>query len=528
MAARSIPVLIVGAGPTGLNLAYLLAQFGIHHRIIDMKVEPIHTSNALAVQTRTIEMWDSMGLIDDVLALGKKLYGLSFYSKKRKIATISFKKANLDTPYPFILGLSQADTEHMLSTHLIKLGGKVERGIALVDFEQHPQFISAKLKHQNGDEEVISCDWMVAADGAHSVVRKKLALDFKGAAIHEDFIMMDAKISLPLDPNYGHGFLSPRGPLVFLEMRDFTRIICVVTGDTGIKDYKNPTVSDFEYAIQTRSTLSYQIKDIHWISHFTVSHRLTEHYRIGRVLLAGDSAHIHSPIGGQGMNMGMQDSYNLAWKLASVVKGYGGAVLLDTYTVERRPVAKSVLFFTTIMTHVMTAHNRLLILLRNFIFYVMFKFHWVQKKLLTRLAELNITYQKNLSILNNGQRALDAILHDKQKNCVPLRHLLRGFKHKVLLFTGKNYTAKQAQDILHLIGWMNTEMHGILDPIVISTSEQYFENTLFYIDESFNAHQRYKLLNGGMCVIRPDQHIAYLNSTINQAILLTLVDRLRE
>lgn len=519
MSQLSLPVLIVGAGPTGLNLANLLVQYGISHRLIDEKIEPIHTSNALVVQARSLEMWDSMGLAEDAILRGKKILGLSLNNAVKQIGQIDFSKAGLATRFPFLLGLSQADSERLLAEHLAKQGGSVERGTTLVDFTQSETGVIAELLHATGEKETLHCDWLIATDGSHSVVRKKLNLDFEGDAIPEKFIMMDAEITADFDSDYFHAILSTEGPLVFATLPKFTRIICTVTSNSGVEDVNNPTVEDFENIIKKRSRLPVRINNPIWISHFMTQHRLINNYRHGRVLFAGDSAHVHSPVGGQGMNTGMQDTFNLAWKLALIIKGKSKTKLIDTYNDERRPIAKSVLATTTKMTEIVAIKNPYLISLRNGLMGFLLKTKMVQHAIANNISELGISYASNSIIINNGKRALDAMLIDSKQKPINLQQLFCGLKQKVLFFTGKNHSVEQINQIRQVIAWIHNNVKELCEIIIISSMVLKIDDNDLYHDKNFEAHQSYLLPSGGICVVRPDGYIGMVRTEINVDVL---------
>ena len=515
MTSATIPILIVGAGPTGLNLASLLSNYGIAYRLIEHKTEALHTSNALAIQPRSLEMWDSMDLAENALERGKKILGISLNSATQSIGQINLATIGLETPFPFILGLPQSESEALLTEHLIKSGKEVERGCTLLDVMQTEKMVSAQLQHPDGKTETVHCDWLIAADGSHSTIREKLNLDFMGATLPEKFIMMDAEISADLNPDFFHAILSPLGPLVFAPLRHFTRIICTVTHDAGIKDFKNPAISDFEYVIKRRSRIPVKIMKAVWLSYFITHHRLINNYRQGRILFAGDSAHIHSPVGGQGMNTGMQDTFNLAWKLALLCKNKSDKKLLDTYDIERRAVAKKVLARTTHMTRLVALKNPLLISLRNHILSLILQIQSLKKAFATQISEIGIRYPSNRSIINNGKRAPDVLLLDAMNQAIQLRKLLSGLKHRILIFTGKNVSDELIKEIMALDSWVNKMPNDLFESIIISSSKRDFNNKRTYFDESLLAHKLYLLPQGGICLIRPDQYIGLLQTQIN-------------
>jgi 2-polyprenyl-6-methoxyphenol hydroxylase-like FAD-dependent oxidoreductase len=467
-------------------------------------------------------MWASMGIANEAITRGKKIQGLTLSSISKLLCRIDFSKAGLATSFPFILGLAQAESENLLTQHLIKNGGNIERGVTLVDFIQNEKMISCELQHLNGERETVCCEWLIAADGSHSFIRKQLNLPFENGGENEKFIMMDAEISADFDLDYFHAILSPFGPLAFAPLPHFTRIICSVTHDTGIKDVDHPTVDDFEYVISQRSKQSIKINKSIWLSKFITRHRLIDCFRHGRILFAGDSAHIHSPIGGQGMNTGMQDGFNLAWKLALVIKKRSHEKLLDTFNAERRPIANTVIADTAKLTKIVTIQSPFLITLRNFAIYFIFNFKIIQHKIATTISELDIRYKRSSLIINNGKRAPDALLYDSQDQAVALQSLLSGLNYKLLFFTGKHGSQRFAQQVVQITNWLNEYFPNLFDCMVISAAG----NNLFldtqknltvpvYFDKLLTAHQTYALRRGGICLIRPDQYIALLHPKIN-------------
>lgn len=499
----SVPILIIGAGPTGLNLANLLTQYQIPFRLIEQKTAPIQTSNALAVQSRSLEMWDKMGIADHFIQAGRKIAGLTLSSGTKKVFTIDFANISSLTKFSFALGLPQAETERLLAENLTRQGGTVERGVTLLDFSQTDQAVTANVQHADGRQEEITCDWLIATDGCHSAVRKKLNLNFAGAEIQEKFIMADVVLETDLNPNYFHTYSSPDGPFVFAPMPKSTRLICSVTRDSGIKDFAHPTLSDFEYIMAKRTPHVATIKSTVWISHFVAHHRMIENYCHGRIIFAGDSAHIHSPVGGQGMNTGMQDTFNLAWKLALIVKGKCQSGLLKTYNHERHPVAKKVLSGTTKMTHVVTLGNPLLIALRNRLMGFLFAIKRVQQKVLLGVSELNVAYKPSNIIfdldsqgkkLRAGQRA-------------PFPEICRGIKHTLLLFSGINSSEMHADEIKKLAAEVSKSLADFFDIVIVSDSKKYFAEVDIVVDSDLKIHNSYDALEGAVFIVRPDLYV---------------------
>lgn len=512
MSSQIIPVLIVGAGPTGLTFSNLLAQFEIPHRIIEQNLEPIKTSNALAVQPRTLEVWNNIGIADTGIREGKKILGMSLSNKKKQILKIHYANMNLPTSYPYILGLPQAETERILIENLQKKNLNIERGTKLFNLQTNNNGVIAEVVHSNGARETIHTEWLIAADGGHSTVREKMKIEFQGATIPEKFIMMDAKLTVDYDTDYFQGVLSENGTLLLITLKDFTRIICTVTNDKTIRDFKNPTIDDFERIIKSRTHLSLKIEKALWISHFVTHHRMINKFCYNRIFFTGDSAHIHSPAGGQGMNTGIQDSFNLAWKLAFVIKKNSNSKILNSYNIERKPVVENVLASTTTLTKMIGFKNPLLISIRNFLLSMIKHFKMIQKNIVMNLTDLAITYPKNLFIINTGKRPLESTLMDTKHNRVKLYQLLTGSKHFLLLFTGKNN--EKLSKIVEMTQWIDHNHRDFFKIIIISFNNNDFKEKS-YLDEHFHTHKNFKLSNGGICIIRPDQYIALVDKTIS-------------
>lgn len=333
-------VLIVGAGPTGLVLAIWLTRLGARVRIVDKLPAPETTSRAIGVQARTLEFHRQIGLADAAIARGRKAAAMNLWVSGNRAASLNIHDMGADiSPYPFALVLSQDEHEHLLTEYLAGLGVKIERGTELLDFEEVCGHIRARLKRQDGGVEISESGWIAGCDGAHSAVRETLKIGFPGGTYAHRFYVADVHASAPaLDG----------GANVALDTTDFAaifplkgegrwRLIGVVRDDReGQKEHL--AWSDVnKSAIESLRMI---VERVNWFSTYRVHHRVANHFRMGRAFLAGDSAHIHSPVGGQGMNTGIGDAVNLAWKLAAVLRGRAGESLLDSYEPERIAFAR--------------------------------------------------------------------------------------------------------------------------------------------------------------------------------------------
>ena len=353
-------VLVVGAGPVGLTLAGELMRHGVPCRIIDRLPAPSPYCRAIGVTPRTLEVWEHMGVAGAMIDAGLWLQGHRVMVNGAVVAEVPSGLEGV--PYPLTLGLPQYATEAILATHLARHGIGVERATNLSTLVQTDDQVDVRLTRGDGSVEDASFSYVVGCDGAHSTVRKALALGFEGEAYPFDFMLGDAAVDLGL-PRGVHlralrmgedgltGFLvaiplpEPGRYRLSMFAPDDLAIDAAPSGDEahGIQaERATPTLEQIQ-AVVSAVLPGPVLSDLRWSSIFRISLRLAERYGSGRVFIAGDAAHIHPPTGGQGMNTGIQDAYNLAWKLARVARGEADAGLLASYEAERRPVAKAVL-----------------------------------------------------------------------------------------------------------------------------------------------------------------------------------------
>lgn len=344
MAATSPAVLVVGAGPVGLVAAAELARHGVAVRIIDKLAKPTTESRAIAVHARSLDMLARMGVVDQLIATGVKAGGMELYSGHDRLFRVPLDE--IDAAYPFSLNTPQTETERVLAEHLAALGVTVERGVELTELAQDADAVRVSLRRADGTIEDVTVPWVVAADGAHSTVRHLLGGKLEGVFVGERFLLGDVDAEHTLDTESMYTFFSPAGPVLVMPMRDGrTRVMAQVHDAPGTPLNLHPTLEQLQEVVDQRVG-GITLRHGHWLTSFELHHAQIHQYRWGRVFLAGDTAHIHSPAGGQGMNTGMQDAFNLAWKLAAVVKGQAGDALLDSYHDERYPLARNMIEFT--------------------------------------------------------------------------------------------------------------------------------------------------------------------------------------
>src|ERR1700744_1686234 len=350
IAETQTKVLISGAGPSGLMMAAQLLRYGIQPIIIDSKQGPTTQSKALAVQARSLEIYRQMGLIDKVLADGKPSMGVSINMDGKRKASLSLNNIGVgQTPFPYVFVYQQSKNERLLLDYLTLNCCPVYWNTSLVSLQQEPDGASAKISNSEG-EYILKCDWVIGADGAHSTVRKQLDIPFNGDAYPHNFFLADAKIDADfLTGDQIQIYLGKNGGFsgFFAMPEDKTyRVIGDLPPEFARPE--NATEEDVLPFLKDITKSSFEIEHTNWFTTYRLSHRMAERFREQRCFLIGDAAHIHSPAGGQGMNTGLQDAYNLSWKLAGVINGIIKPDILNSYAEERMPVAKTLINTTDI------------------------------------------------------------------------------------------------------------------------------------------------------------------------------------
>lgn len=395
-------VLVVGAGPTGLTLAAELLRRGLTVRVIDQAEAPSPHSRAVGVHARTLEILQGLGLADALIARGQKVHGATLWSGGEALARVDF--AELDTAFPFILCAPQPETEAVLQAHLERLGGAVERGTALRSFWQDGCGVTAELARGEATETARAA-WMVGCDGAHSVVRRGLELPFEGDTYEDRFFLADLRIAWDTRDDRISTFFSDEGVVACFPL-PAGRWRLVLSAPEGDEGDAAPTMSELEALFARRVGAGATLSDLAWSARFRIHCRQVRSYRDDRVFLAGDAAHIHSPFGGQGMNTGIQDAHNLAWKLSQVHRGLARGRLLDSYHDERHAVGQSVLRGTDVATKVGTVKQPAARAVRNQVARVLTSFEVIQQRVAREVAELTVGYERSALSAEHGQGIL--------------------------------------------------------------------------------------------------------------------------
>lgn len=421
-------VLIVGAGPTGLMAASLLTRSGIKCRLIDHGTDQARESRAIGIQAKSMELFHSMGLVDKFLAKGQMIKGIKAYLHGKERMSLNFSDmARNDTPYPFVFILPQSETESILIEDLENHSMKVERQTTLLDFHQNEDYVEAIILTADGKKEVVQARFMIGCDGSHSLVREHLNLEFKGGSYASQFIMSDAKVEWEFDHEHLRAFIDPGSIGIFFPIKGdhSSRVLTVrevdLEPDTKTTTAYPASVLEIEKNFaEVSHQKNLRLSNPTWVTKYHVHHRCVDKLQVGRVFLAGDSAHIHSPAGAQGMNTGLQDAANLCWKMVRVIKGYSDISLLETYHQERWPVAQKVLHFTDRFFSVATSRNKNLIKVRDMLFPVVTKFlmnkSFGRKFIFSFVSQLGIHYHPNSVVARGaGRRVPNFELGDGRK-----------------------------------------------------------------------------------------------------------------
>jgi 2-polyprenyl-6-methoxyphenol hydroxylase-like FAD-dependent oxidoreductase len=374
MTVKSLPastdVVIVGAGPTGLALAVTLASSGVDFVILDRLAEGANTSRAAVVHARTLEVLDELGAADALIARGMPLTRFAVRDGARPLLTVPFE--HLPTKYPYTLMVPQCDTEDVLLARLRALGGDVHRPYQVIAVEQDPDGVTVTMS----TGETVRAGYAVGADGMHSAVREASGIGFTGSSYAESFVLADVTMDWDGQDEVSLTFAAAGLTVVAPLPGNHYRVVATVAEAPA-----TPDLAFVQHLLDERAPGRARVTGLIWSSRFRVQHRVAEHFRSGRLLLAGDAAHVHSPAGGQGMNTGIQDGYALGRAL--------GTGDLDAYEAQRRPVAQRVVTFADRMTRIATTHNSAVRGARNIVLPLLGRLPAFRTKLATELAELN-------------------------------------------------------------------------------------------------------------------------------------------
>jgi 2-polyprenyl-6-methoxyphenol hydroxylase-like FAD-dependent oxidoreductase len=503
------PVLIVGAGPTGLVLAIEFARRGIPFRLIDRLEAPSRLDRATVVKPRTLEILAALGVVEAFLESGQPVHGVDVFSGQEQAAGYRF--AGLDTPYPYLLSIPEYQTEQILTAKLLQLGGRVERNAEFVELKQMERSAIVELRSPGHGKQVLEASWVVGADGIHSPVRQAINVSFDGRDHAQYWAVVDGRIAgWRHSRKYICAQLQPPIAIPFPLTEDRWRIY--FRSDSPGPD----TLPELEKRLGLISPGA-QLRDMDEPRYFKASSRVARAYRTHRVLIAGDAAHASSPIDGHGMNAGIQDAYNLGWKLSLANRGFGSEALVDSYAIERRPVAEVIVKSgddaeARMATSAVEARQELFDSLST-----------PQGQEFAAVAESEIAFSYGDSPVVSEPRPCNGTSDSFTKiglrvaNAGPLvgcdaplflHDLISTTKHSLLLLLGA-CGPDQAVDALDETLAGCERWQGLMKAYaaVRTPFAQYPEGIL--LDEEGKLHERLGGDNPTLCLIRPDGHLGF-------------------
>ncbi|MCG1028560.1 FAD-dependent monooxygenase [Virgibacillus halodenitrificans] len=517
-------VLIIGAGPTGLMLANMLHTYGIHFRIIDKKQGPSRYSKALGIHPRAMEIMELAGLSAPFLKHGFLAKHAQLYSNNKPLFRINFSLLNRDTDYSFLNIIPQRETELILENHLPPK--KVERGKRLTNLIQEHNGVKALIQGQTEEEEV-SARFVVGCDGAHSSTRKILQMPFEGKSEGVSVMLGDVKLKQSPFREYLNLISNKNGLLFVAPFKgEYTRIIVIDLTKQGRHFPSKVDMNTFRASISHVYGESLEIEDPYWLSGLTTSHRHAASYRDGNVLLAGDAAHVHNPVGGQGMNIGFQDAVNIAWKLAYVIKNNFHPTLLDSYQQERKPIAAEIIKKTSRMINVISMNQPWAIQTRNNMMKSILQRPSIQKKVMKNLSQLThdytgTAYSKHILKLTGrpaGVRVPPLRMVTATWENINVYELLRSGECLFLVYGNEHFFREKQRVLQKAMETFNKKCGNILRPVFLLNNESRdkldgSENV--FIDLYDEAKERLNLQLYDVLVIRPDAHTLFHTSIRN-------------
>jgi 2-polyprenyl-6-methoxyphenol hydroxylase-like FAD-dependent oxidoreductase len=499
-------VLIIGAGPVGLTVAIELARRNVNVRIIEKRDKPSTRSKALVIHARTLEFFDILGIADELVESGYTSPGIDFSADAEN--PLRANMYGLDTRFPYILILPQAETEAILERHLNQFGIEVERSSSLTHFQETETGVNATIEYKDCSQIEIESKYLVGADGSRSTVREGLKLPFEGSPYSWTAFLGD----IHMEGHHAEGgteqHSNDRGLAFIVPFDDGShRIVTIDRKYQNQPEKRGLELEELQESISAILEKPVSLSQPKWLSRWGAELRLAPRYQVGRVFIAGDAAHTHSPAGGQGMNTGIQDAFNLGWKLAFAVKGELSQKILSTYDAERHQIGKKILRTSDFLLSSLLLRQRLLRQMRELLFRIFIPLPFVQKKLAQNLSGLGVSYDTGVGELA-GQRIPDMELMSANHERVRLYELLRFPGYTMLLFIDPNQAQSQRKQIEQILNSCDESLkaHVVLNN-GLPQLHDFSANTL--VDYRGDLETKLGAKTGRIILVRPDGYVAF-------------------
>ena len=512
---KEIEVLIVGAGPAGLMMACQLAIQGIRFRIIDKKEHPTTNSGALIIQARSVEIFNQMGIAQKVIQAGIIANKINIIFNGKQLFKMPVKNIGSGlSQFPYLLMVKQSKTEQLLTEFLNKRGFSIERRYELLSLNQDTTGVTSQIKNPDGKIESIKTQYLIAADGGKSLIRQQLNIPFIGKAHQKSLFIIDCKTDTKLSEDEIYISFSDKTISGFFPLANGKwRVDGIIPDELTSKE--TLTFDDVEEHFSERIRMDTKLYDSEWFSVFHSHQHHASSFQKNRCFLIGDAAHIHSPVGAQGMNTGLQDAFNLGWKLAFVLRGKAKPELLDTYTPERLPVAKNTIRTTDNIFNLLTSDNFFKKTFRIYIVPVIIKTlfplfadrNWIRRYLFKSISEIGIHYRESV------------LSHQPSISLLPPFLLRPGDRLPFILFS-ENGREVNIQEKVKGTGFHLFILSKDSPPKEIINMAEKYSNILSFdiILPSANNNILFKksgIKKKGFLLIRPDLHIAFQSENLN-------------
>ncbi|HEY8270018.1 MAG TPA: FAD-dependent monooxygenase [Pseudobdellovibrionaceae bacterium] len=500
-----VDVLIVGAGPTGLTLACLLQQYGVKFKIIEKNKTITTRSKALAVQARTLELFEQLGIAEKAIEPGHPAEGLDLVVRGKLRATVDLITYGRGlTKYPYLLILEQCKTEQLLWEKLKTQGSEVEWQKELVELQLHADSVTAVI-HEFEKLEIIQAKYIVAADGARSAVRTLLRIPFEGETYENRFLLADVALRGNISRHHITLCLSQQGFAGFFPMYGTRRFRAIGILPDDVPENADKEFETIAKKIAEQAQVPMTLSDPLWISTYKLHHRSIPHFKVQRCFFAGDAAHVHSPAGGQGMNTGIQDAFNLAWKISWVLEGRARENLLETYHEERFPIAKKLLRSTDRVFGFVTGRSAWLRFLRLYILAsvlkTLVKSRTFRSFIFRTVSQIGIHYRQ--SKLSEQCFCSDSVRKAGDRLC---EEVLDGSFQAYVV--GGQQAQREATDILRRYFEVRIKIY-----------------TLDKKPDIYSVFQTFGIYKDGLILVRPDGYVSYCSDGFNSLALLNYLNR---